>query len=375
MKNLFDYATKELSQDAFICWFIDCCNDPDEKIQNESYAFINFLGNFDFKVGDIKYLEIKRQEHNFDIIVKFWTETFKKNADYVMIIEDKTNSSAHSNQLKRYADELDKWGFPFSHAKKVFYKVNFLTDGDRDELSKGNQDRDNSDLWIEHDIESIYNHFSKIDNKNSVILNSYIDYLQSVYSDLKEVSKKEITNWNLNNYLAFFREEIDVDMDKSLWHKETWCYRGKTATCAFYYHPKNECLLSHASKDYPYSAYPLVEIIARENTKKLKIYTHVTLHWKSNNKKETDKWSWKWKSCEEEVPYGKSLIKKIRDELELQINGIKVRDMDKEHNQSISVEEIDISDLTKKLLKNKLIEKLNNYMIFYRKTIEEFEII
>lgn len=52
MNNIFDFATKELSQDAFLSWFIANCND--ENIGEYSYKFINFLTGFNFKVGEIK---------------------------------------------------------------------------------------------------------------------------------------------------------------------------------------------------------------------------------------------------------------------------------------------------------------------------------
>ena len=71
MYNIFDFATKELSQDAFLCWFIANCNEP--SIGEHSYRFINFLTGYDFKFGDIKRVTIKQQEHNMDIIVDLWT--------------------------------------------------------------------------------------------------------------------------------------------------------------------------------------------------------------------------------------------------------------------------------------------------------------
>lgn len=41
--NIFKYATKELSQDAFIAWL--CANYNDEKLGEISKKFIAFLAN------------------------------------------------------------------------------------------------------------------------------------------------------------------------------------------------------------------------------------------------------------------------------------------------------------------------------------------
>ena len=42
-KNLFDYATKELSQDAFILWLFDSWNSDNEIERTTSRKFIQFI--------------------------------------------------------------------------------------------------------------------------------------------------------------------------------------------------------------------------------------------------------------------------------------------------------------------------------------------
>lgn len=55
-RNLFTYATKELSQDAFICWLL--ANYDTEELREESYRFINLLMDKNFSYGDIKLMTI-----------------------------------------------------------------------------------------------------------------------------------------------------------------------------------------------------------------------------------------------------------------------------------------------------------------------------
>ena len=161
MKNIFDFATKELSQDAFLSWFIANCNEP--SIGKYSYQFINLLTGYNFKLGDIKEVTIKQQEHNMDIIADLWS---KDNLHYVIVIEDKTTSSAHSGQLKKYANIMDDWNNDepnyFDRRRKIFYKVDYLTDQDYLELKQGNDGYDEQDQWRVLNIKKIHDFFSLI---------------------------------------------------------------------------------------------------------------------------------------------------------------------------------------------------------------------
>ena len=41
--NIFKYATKELSQDAFICWCINWINYPESELYNLGRDMLNFI--------------------------------------------------------------------------------------------------------------------------------------------------------------------------------------------------------------------------------------------------------------------------------------------------------------------------------------------
>lgn len=60
--NIFTYATKELSQDAFICWLL--ANHDVEELQEESYRFLNLLMDTNFANGDIANARIKHYKEN-----------------------------------------------------------------------------------------------------------------------------------------------------------------------------------------------------------------------------------------------------------------------------------------------------------------------
>lgn len=99
--NLFSIATKELSQDAFITWLLqwgdDSCKSENEEMCNTGKEFVRKLLSYKYKINknDIKKVNAGRQWANIDI----WAEV---NDEYIIIIEDKVNTSEHDNQLERY---------------------------------------------------------------------------------------------------------------------------------------------------------------------------------------------------------------------------------------------------------------------------------
>lgn len=104
--NLFSIATKELSQDAFITWLLqwadDSCLEENPKLCNIGKDFIKTLISLKYDIGDIQIKKVNagRQWANIDI----WAEV---NDEYIIIIEDKVNTSEHSNQLERYRKSVE----------------------------------------------------------------------------------------------------------------------------------------------------------------------------------------------------------------------------------------------------------------------------
>lgn len=109
--NLFAFATSELSQDAFVCWLASWA-DPALKDQNEALlvtatAFLARLLEVGKgpKMPEYRSIQVRRQESGIDVLLVV-------NGDTAIIIEDKTDTKDHSDQLRRYktsvADEFPK---------------------------------------------------------------------------------------------------------------------------------------------------------------------------------------------------------------------------------------------------------------------------
>ena len=104
MKNLFDFATKELSQDAFLRWLFENYNCENESIKNAFRKLFNSFTNDSFVDKEITDLKTVAQWKNIDISIWFKVD----DEDYLIIIEDKTGSSVHDNQLDKYTKEIKK---------------------------------------------------------------------------------------------------------------------------------------------------------------------------------------------------------------------------------------------------------------------------
>lgn len=116
--NLFNYATSELSQDAFILWLLDWANpqykEADEYLHTAAQAFIRVLldKQSDWTISKVEC--IKQQDH-IDVLAII-------NDNIALIIEDKTNTGVHDNQLQRYTDIVKEKYTTCSELHCVYFK-------------------------------------------------------------------------------------------------------------------------------------------------------------------------------------------------------------------------------------------------------------
>ncbi|NRD22706.1 PD-(D/E)XK nuclease family protein [Winogradskyella litoriviva] len=105
--NIFNYATSELSQDAFIAWLLSW-SDAKYKAVNEplhqlSLKFLeSLLTKQSIQLNEISDLKIKTQFHKIDVFVSFIMDS----KSYGVIIEDKVHTIEHNNQLARYVNKV-----------------------------------------------------------------------------------------------------------------------------------------------------------------------------------------------------------------------------------------------------------------------------
>ncbi len=102
MENIFRYAKKELSQDAVITCILQ------EKDANAKEFIKSMLGTD--CPSDFEIVSVSNQEYRIDVFVKI--KVADENGEHIeaIIIEDKTNTFLHDDQLNKYIDAAEKSG-------------------------------------------------------------------------------------------------------------------------------------------------------------------------------------------------------------------------------------------------------------------------
>ena len=208
--NIFNFATSELSQDAFICWLCNWVNFDDNSLSEDekklkllATEFIEkMLGE---KLEDRK-VSIKRQYQKIDVLLEiqnkteFITNENEKNpvVDIYVIIEDKVETESHSDQINRYKKLISKKNKSKAQIKTVYYKT---------------YDEDNMENLKENGVNVIFGRekilelFGKYkDNIKDSIFRNYYDYLSNIETDVDSYEEKNLEDWNSNCYIGFFKE-------------------------------------------------------------------------------------------------------------------------------------------------------------------------
>jgi hypothetical protein len=190
--NLFAYATGELSQDAFICWLMSHLLEENvDKNRVLTACARDLLGCFGCQLRSDEYLlSVDKQVYNIDVLLT-------APGAYV-IVEDKTFTNAHDNQINRYRERIqekinkEKW----SPGKIlcVYYKI---TDQASPEKS--------ADVnMFRRDILAVLRPARKcVDNP---IFTDYVDYLEDIEAKTKAYLNLPVDQWDSYAYHGFFME-------------------------------------------------------------------------------------------------------------------------------------------------------------------------
>lgn len=125
--NLFHFATSELSQDAVLCWLLAHANLEYQlhkpALHCISQIFLRALAEAaQLSLPEIiQHLSIKRQYKNIDILCEI-------NQEFILVIEDKTNTQQSKHQLAKYREITQA---DFSDHKRGFV---YLKTGDQSDF-------------------------------------------------------------------------------------------------------------------------------------------------------------------------------------------------------------------------------------------------
>lgn len=196
--NIFEFATSELSQDAFICWLLSWA---DERNESNDYAlhqtgkrFLDSL--FDATNGRVprpsgySRIEVKKQYKRIDVLVLV-------NEDTAVIIEDKTDTKNHSGQLRRYLEEVETT-ISRQHIAAIYLKTG-------DQASYEDVERAGYSVFRRADLLLVMDEGRNHGVTNDVFTDFH-DYLLGIDQAVDSYREKPIAEWDWRCWTGFFLE-------------------------------------------------------------------------------------------------------------------------------------------------------------------------
>ncbi len=192
--NLFSYATSELSQDAFICWLLSWASPDHKNSDGDLHECATALISVFFEKhkmsapSKIEKVEIRKQDNNIDVLCII-------NSKYPIIIEDKTGTKNHSNQLAIYLEHIKKRHFDEKNIIPIYFKT---------------EDQSNYSSVIQNGYhpllrEEIVDVLDKYIGSNAILLD-YRNHLKSITEKVESYKYKEIAGWSWHSWIGFYRE-------------------------------------------------------------------------------------------------------------------------------------------------------------------------
>ena len=193
--NIFSFAPSELTQDAMICWCVNWINDKSSKLYPMTVEILRLFGVKD-KLDKID-LEIFQQKFKIDVLLSL------KGENKVIIIEDKTYSSEHHNQIAVYRDKIltsakdpyNEFGIDNNvEITTVYLKTGFFYDNDK---------KVKSDIVVQS--EDLIKIIEKYCGEN-VMLNDYYEYLMDVQEwyiksgEYNKIAGEDFWDWNISRF-------------------------------------------------------------------------------------------------------------------------------------------------------------------------------
>lgn len=194
--NLFNYATSELSQDAFVCWLMSYAMDESRNDNGLRNCAVKFLKEFvpplsDLDDENIFVTKIQRQYLKIDVLIVV-------NDEYYIIIEDKTNTSEHDDQLIRYKNDLSKAdNISPDRIFGVYFKTGF--ESDTEKVNEAGY------LFFDRKkILSVLNE-SKNETQNDIFLD-YVAFYNNFEEEVQMYRELTADKWDWKMSLGFFND-------------------------------------------------------------------------------------------------------------------------------------------------------------------------
>ncbi len=196
--NIFNIATKELNQDAFITWLLqfadEKCKEYDEQLNECGIEFVTELIKKQLPEFCDKIINVKagRQWANIDV----WAEI---NNEYLIIIEDKTNTSHHSDQLIRYKKNASDWCFKNNYKEPICI---YLKTGNEAQSSLNNIVKQGFAIF---NRKTFINLLCKYEKSENDIFIDFFNRLLKIEKSHNEYENKNVADWISADWEGFYQ--------------------------------------------------------------------------------------------------------------------------------------------------------------------------
>ncbi len=205
--NIFKFATSELSQDAFICWLVSYANCPENEVLNRcARDFITLLYNLKKGLNRINETNVegidnlKRQYCHTDV----YFQALINGNRISFVVEDKTGTSHHSNQLLKYKkDIIKKDDINEEDLICIYFKTGYIVPVDEKAKDYG---------YAILDYKTAYE-FLQGYKTNNVIFESYKQYIKEDFYNFYEKNKRQ---WETDDYKSFEHYFAQLEFMKEL---------------------------------------------------------------------------------------------------------------------------------------------------------------
>ena len=202
--NIFNFATSELSQDAFICWLLSWAS-PDLKLEDKGLHDCGtaLIAAFFYKMkikkpSKFECVKVHKQYKNIDVLCVV-------NNEYPIIIEDKTDTKNHSKQLERYYNEILGKGFSESKIIPIYYKT-------EDQSSYTEVERNKYKPFLRDDILGVLNTYT---GTNQILID-YRERLRQISAETESYLVIPPREWTWRAWKGFYMR-LQKELDYGNW--------------------------------------------------------------------------------------------------------------------------------------------------------------
>tara|TARA_R110001583_G_scaffold195324_1_gene371693 strand:+ start:5238 stop:6212 length:975 start_codon:yes stop_codon:yes gene_type:complete len=245
--NIFNWATSELSQDAMICWLLAWAapehgnQDPELHKCGQRLIRAFFAKHGKHSPDLIEKVEVRKQDRRIDVLCII-------NDTYPILIEDKTGTQHHSNQLVRYLENVRGRHYKEENILPIYFKTGEQSHY-RGVIDSGYQP------FLRADILGVLEGY---DGHNQILIN-YRDYLRAITARIESYSTLAPEHWHRDAWTGFYLQ-LKKELNAGNWGYVAnrsggflgywWCFQ-KDDDCTQYLQLEEQKLCFKISVDDP----------------------------------------------------------------------------------------------------------------------------